>query len=149
MTASFLSKKSVPIGDGSVTVTQLSGLERYEYIEYTSNLEQPAMPVQPDDSASESEKQQYLDAMAKIINLFGKITFQARARLVAYGMKDLDMPNLDERHQFVMAHFTEEHINTLHDEVALFSGIPLPKAKDTAEEPEQTEHQEGPIDPKV
>ncbi|WP_136484742.1 phage minor tail protein G [Vibrio sp. H11] len=149
MTASFLSKKTVPVGDGSVTVTQLSGLERYEYIEYTSNLEQPTMPVKPDDSAPESEKQQYLDAMAKVINLFGKITFQARARLVAYGMKDLDMPNLDERHQYVMAHFTEEHINTLHDEVALFSGIPLPKAKETAEEPKQTERKEGPIDPKA
>ncbi|WGY45031.1 phage minor tail protein G [Vibrio sp. ABG19] len=149
MTASFLSKKKVPIGDVSVTVTQLSGLERYEYIEYTSNLEQPSMPVKPDDSAPESEKQQYLDAMAKVINLFGKITFQARARLVAYGMKDWDMPNLDERHQYVMAHFTEEHINTLHDEVAEFSGIPLPKSKDPEADHKQSEPSEGPIDPKA
>lgn len=149
MTASFLSKKKVPIGDGSVTVTQLSGLERYDFIDFTSNLPKPETPDKPDDSAPEKERDHYLEKMAKVYNEYGKITFQARARLVAYGLKDLDMPDLESRHQYVMESFTEEHINTLHDEVALFSGIPLPKSIEPEEDPKQSEPKEGPIDPKA
>lgn len=144
----FLKKKDVPVGDQSVTLTQLSGLERYDFIEYVATLTKPKMPVQPPEDASISEKDAYLNNIEKVLNAFKKLTFIAQSRLVAYSCKELG-DDLESRHQFVMDNFMPDQVKLLHDEVAVFSGIPLSQEPEDGAANESSDSAKEPVDPKA
>ncbi|HDI3225462.1 TPA: hypothetical protein PMB55_000724 [Vibrio cholerae] len=145
MYANFLKKKKVALEGGEIEVTQLSGLERYDFIDYCTSLSRPEIPVMPSEDASREEKEAYLEECQKVAKQFERLTFICRARLVAYGCKAEPNTDIEERHQSVMASFTDEQVKKLHDEIALFSGIPIQSADENAEQEEQGE----PVDPKA
>ena len=73
---------------------------------------------------------------------------------MAYGYRN-DVHNIDDRHNEIMSIMTPERIAELYQEIASFSGIPLPEDStsteeetSTAESSEETTTQE-PVDPKV
>lgn len=144
----FLKKKDVSVGDQSVTLTQLSGLERYDFIEYVATLPKPTMPVQPQEDAPISEKDAYLNNIEKVLNAFKKLTFIAQSRLVAYGCKEFGN-DIDCRHQFVMNNFMPDQVKFLHDEVAIFSGIPLNQEPEDGAADDSTNVPKEPVDPKA
>ncbi|WP_165311052.1 phage minor tail protein domain-containing protein [Vibrio ziniensis] len=146
MAQTFLKTMLTTVGDQEVTLTQLSGLERFDFIEYVAEMEKPAMPVHPADDASPSEKEAYLDSINKVLHQFNKLTFIGQARLAAYGCKSFG-EDIEQRHQFVMANFTTEQVKHIHDEVAVLSGIPLNNG-DEAESSENQHESAEPIDPK-
>ncbi|MCG6227112.1 phage minor tail protein G [Vibrio furnissii] len=148
MMKTFLKKKDVPVGDQSVTLTQLSGLERYDFIEYVATLSKPKMPVQPPEDAPISEKDAFLNNIEKVLNEFKKLTFIAQSRLVAYGCKEFGN-DIDCRHQFVMDNFMPDQVKLLHDEVAVFSGIPLNQEPEDGAAGESTDASKESVDPKA
>lgn len=148
----FLKTKEITVDDESVTITQLSGLNRFDFLDYCSDLPKPAQPEKPSDDATEQDFERYLEAYEKCLKQWQRVNFTAQSRLVAYGY--LESGNdLEERHQLIMATMTPEQVKFMHDEIALFSGIPLPKEPEEAPEPtnaesEKTEEQLEPVDPK-
>ncbi|PSB82681.1 hypothetical protein C5F61_00080 [Photobacterium damselae subsp. damselae] len=69
-----------------------------------------------------------------------------QSRLVAYGTK-FDIDDLEERHQYIMSSMMPGQVKELHDEIAKFSGIPLPEPEET-EELAEPEKESEPADPK-
>lgn len=155
MTASFLKTKTVPVGDGSVTIKQLSGLGRYDFMDFCSDQPFPeAIEALPEDAGKE-EKEVWLSKMGKENRKWNRLNFVMQARLVAHGT-DFDIDDIDERHQYVMTAMSKEQIKELHDEVATLSGMPLPdeepvSVEDKPEKPEENSEQEAqePVDPKA
>nr|WP_319556003.1 hypothetical protein [uncultured Vibrio sp.] len=154
MTTSFLESKTVPVNGVDVLITQLSGLDRYNYMDFCSDLPEPERPIQPAEGASEEEQEKYLLALGKYAQKWQRLNFIAQARLVAYGYRN-DVHNIDDRHNEIMSIMTPERIAELYQEIASFSGIPLPEDStsteeetSTAESSEETTTQE-PVDPKV
>ncbi|MDN3696792.1 hypothetical protein QWY97_05430 [Vibrio cortegadensis] len=148
----FLKKKSIPFEGDNIEITQLSGLERFDFLDYCSDLEKPTQPKQPAEDATEQEFEQYYEAMEKCLKKWSRVNFIGQSRLVAYGYQISDI-ELEERHQMVMSSMTPELVKLLHDEIAVFSGIPLPKEAEETSEPdhadaEQSEEQLEPVDPK-
>jgi len=86
--------------------------------------------------------------MSANIKNWQRVNFIGQSRLVAYGYKDAG-EDLELRHEQIMASMTPEQVKHLHDEVARFSGIPLPEpveeAEESSSEPEETQE---PADPK-
>lgn len=155
MTASFLKTKTVPVGDGSVTIKQLCGLGRYDFMDFCSDQPFPeSIEALPED-ASKEEKEAQLAKMDKVTRQWNRLNFVMQARLVAHGTH-FDINDIDERHQYVMTAMSKEQIKELHDEVAILSGMPLPdeapasEENQPAEDSEQEEQEEQePVDPKA
>lgn len=131
MTQLFLKTKTVPVDEISVTITQLSGLERLDFMDYCSEIPEPERPAKPDESASESEQDNYLVELNKYTKKWFRINFLVQARLVAYGYRD-GVEDIDERHKQIMSLMTPEQVETLHYEIASFSGLPAPAQEETA-----------------
>ncbi len=146
--SAFLKTKEVQLGSETVVVTQLSGLERFDFLDYCTEIPKPEEIERPADDATEQEKEQYLLAMGHFISKWERVNFTGQSRLVAYGCKSLN-GDIDERHQIVMNSMSIEQVKTLHDEIAKFSGIPLPKPSDNTEESEEPEKQKEHADPKA
>lgn len=148
----FLKTKEVEMDGEKITITQLSGLDRFEFLDYCTDLTKPQQPVRPADDASQQEQDAFLEDMGKCLKQWGRVNFIGQARLVAYGyMVEDEESELDDRHQTIMASMTPEQVKFLHDEIATFSGIPLPEPVDentdtSTEQP--TEEQTEPVDPK-
>ena len=144
----FLKTKEVLLGDEKVNITQLSGLERFDFLDYCTDLPKPEQPEPPGENATQLEKEKYLEEMSKNIKQWQRINFMGQSRLVAYGYKESDEDkDLDERHQQIMSSMTPDQVKLLHDEIAKFSGIPLPEPVEDTDENEPEETQE-PADPK-
>ena len=154
MTTSFLESKTVQVNGVDVVITQLSGLDRYNYMDFCSDLPEPERPILPAEGASEEEQEKYLVALGKYAQKWQRLNFIAQARLVAYGYRN-DVHNIDDRHNEIMSIMTPEKIAELYQEIASFSGIPLPEDNNsTEEETSTTESSEetttqDPVDPKV
>lgn len=146
--SSFLKTKNIDIDGEQVTITQLSGLERYDFLDYCSDLPQPEKPEPLSDDATSDQKDAYSRAVEKAFKQWQRTNFIAQSRLVAYGYKDAG-DDVETRHQTVMSTMTIAQVEFLHDEIAQFSGILLPKS---AEEPDDSdddpETEEAPSDPK-
>ena len=159
MTPDFLKTKVVDIEGQSVTITQLSGLDRLNYMDYCAEIPDPDRPIEPAEDASQEEKERYLLDLKKYSNAWFRINFMAQARLVAYAYRG-DVDDLDERHQQIMSMMTPPQVETLYFEIADFSGLSTPKKQDATEgtsdtttttetaTTEETTTQE-PTDPKV
>ena len=155
MAASFLKTKTVPVGDGSVTIKQLCGLGRYDFMDFCSDQTFPeSIEALPED-ASKEEKEALLAKMDKVTRQWNRLNFVMQARLVAHGTH-FDIDDIDERHQYIMTAMSKEQIKELHDEVATLSGMPLPEEEPASEEnkPEQTaedsdQEEQEPVDPKA
>ncbi|NVC95960.1 hypothetical protein FC650_20595 [Vibrio natriegens] len=152
MTASFLKTKTVPVGDGSVTIKQLCGLGRYDFMDFCSDQTFPeSIEALPED-ASKEEKEAQLAKMDKVTRQWNRLNFVMQARLVAHGT-DFDINDIDERHQYVMTAMSKEQIKELHDEVATLSGMPLPDEAPVSDENQPAEDSEQedqePVDPKA
>ncbi|MCR9525484.1 hypothetical protein [Vibrio alginolyticus] len=155
--ATFLKQKTVPVGDCEVSITQLSGLDRLNYMDYCTEIPDPNRPKEPAEDASQEEKERYLLDLKKYSNAWLRINFMAQARLVAYAYRG-DVDDIDERHQQVMSMMTPPQVETLYFEIADFSGLSTPKELDAIEDPsdattdsattEEMTTQE-PTDPKV
>ncbi len=121
-------------------------------MDYCSGLPKPSQPEKPGDDASEQDMERYLEEFDKCLKQWQRINFTGQSRLVAYGYLEAG-DDLEQRHQLVMSTMTLEQVKFLHDEIANFSGIPLPKEPEKASEPdnagaEQTAEQSEPADPK-
>ncbi|EOX4451721.1 hypothetical protein ACK6XA_001662 [Vibrio alginolyticus] len=154
MTTSFLETKTIQVNGVDVVITQLSGLDRYNYMDYCSELPEPERPIKPREGASEEEQERYLHEMSKYVQKWQRLNFIAQSRLVAYGYRD-GVESIDNRHNEIMSIMTPEKIAELYKAVAAFSGIPLPEDNTSnehnnsgTESSEETVTQE-PTDPKV
>lgn len=144
---SFLKTKNVPFCDETITITQLSGLERYDFLDYCSDLPKPDAPDKPDEDASDKDLNQYYEAMSAMVKKWERLSFMGQSRLVAYGTK-FDIGDLEERHQYIMSSMMPDQVKELHDEIAKFSGIPLPDPEEETEEPTDSEKESEQADPK-
>lgn len=144
---SFLKTKNVPFCDETIKITQLSGLERYDFLDYCSDLPKPDTPDKPAEDASDKELNQYYEAMSVVVKKWERLSFMGQSRLVAYGTK-FDIDDLEERHQYIMSSMMPDQVKELHDEIAKFSGIPLPEPEEEIEEPADSEKESEPADPK-
>ncbi len=153
MSTSFLESKTIQVNGVDVVITQLSGLDRYNYMDYCSDLPEPERPIKPAEDASEEEQEKYLTALNKYAQKWQRLNFIAQARLVAYGYRN-EVHNIDDRHNEIMSIMTPEKIAELYKDIAAFSGIPLAEDNTSTEEAsttassEETTAQE-PVDPKV
>ncbi|ELB2154327.1 hypothetical protein QNZ88_001147 [Vibrio parahaemolyticus] len=155
--ATFLKQKTVPVGDDKVTLTQLSGLDRYDFMDFCSEQAFPESVEALSEKASKEEKEAQLQKMDKVTRQWNRLNFIMQARLVAHGT-NFDINDIDERHQYIMSAMSKEQIKELHDEVAKLSGMPLPDETPSSEEdvepetPEKNGEQEDdlePVDPKA
>lgn len=146
MADNYLKSKTVPIGDQTVTLTQLSGLARFDFIEYLAELERPETPVRPADDAPIDEKETYLEQFEKVVHQYRKLTFIGQSRLVAYGLM-VPGEDIEQRHRYVMNNFTCEDVQTLHDEVAVFSGIPLNNTDESTQSSDEQGSDDSPQEP--
>ncbi|HHF3108963.1 TPA: phage minor tail protein G [Vibrio diabolicus] len=155
--ATFLKQKTVPVGDDKVTLTQLSGLDRYDFMDFCSEQIFPESVEALSENASKEEKEAQLQKMEKVTRQWNRLNFIMQARLVAHGT-NFDIDDIDERHQYVMSAMSKEQIKELHDEVAKLSGMSLPDETPSIEEdaepetPEKDGEQEDdlePVDPKA
>jgi hypothetical protein len=140
---SFLKKSVLKVNDVEVSIHQLSGLDRFEFTEFTSNIEYPPELNKPSDDAPIEDKEAFLKQASKLVAQWNKVNFVNQARLVAYGMKTPD-EDIDEKHQWVMASFAPEDVEMIHIEVAKLSGM-IAKQK---EENEKIETPKEKVDPK-
>ncbi|EMQ4277495.1 MULTISPECIES: phage minor tail protein G [Vibrio] len=129
MTQVFLKTKTVPVDELSVTITQLSGLERLDFMEFCSNIPEPDRPFKPSSDASEVEQDKYLAELNKYTQKWFRINFLVQARLVAYGYRD-GVDDIEERHKQIMSMMTPQQVETLHYEIASFSGLPVPEQEE-------------------
>ncbi|HHF3026709.1 TPA: phage minor tail protein G [Vibrio diabolicus] len=155
--ATFLKQKTVPVGDDKVILTQLSGLDRYDFMDFCSEQAFPESVEALSEKASKEEKEAQLQKMEKVTRQWNRLNFIMQARLVAHGT-NFDIDDIDERHQYVMSAMSKEQIKELHDEVAKLSGMSLPDETPSIEEdaepetPEKDGEQEDdlePVDPKA
>ncbi|HHF3010165.1 TPA: phage minor tail protein G [Vibrio diabolicus] len=155
--ATFLKQKTVPVGDDKVTLTQLSGLDRYDFMDFCSEQAFPESVEALSEKASKEEKEAQLQKMEKVTRQWNRLNFIMQARLVAHGT-NLDIDDIDERHQYVMSAMSKEQIKELHDEVAKLSGMSLPDETPSIEEDAEPETPEKdgeqgddlePVDPKA
>ena len=145
----FLKTKSVVLDGENVTITQLSGFDRFEFLDYCTDLEKPKEPVKPEDESDSQAQEIFLQEMEKCLKRWGRVNFGGQSRLVAYGyVLDDEELSLDERHQQIMSSMTPEQVKVLHDEIARFSGIPLPEPVDETNESDSVEEAQEPADPK-
>ncbi len=119
--ASFLKTKNIDVDGEQVTITQLSGLERFDFIDYCSDLPKPTPPEKPADDASEEEFNKYYEAMLIMAKKWERLSFIGHSRLVAYGT-NLGIDDLEERHQYIMSSMMPDQVKSLHEEIAKFSG---------------------------
>lgn len=145
--SSFLKTKNIEVDGEQVTITQLSGLERYDFLDYCSDLPKPEAPDKPAEDASAKEMNQYYEAMLIMAKKWERLSFIGQARLVAYGTK-FDIDDLDERHQYIMSSMMPDQVKQLHVEIANFSGIPLPEVNDESEELDDSQKESESSDPK-
>ncbi|ELB2927319.1 hypothetical protein QNE77_001953 [Vibrio alginolyticus] len=131
MTQPFLKTKDVDVNGVMVTITQLSGLERLEFMDYCSEVEEPVRPIKPDENATELEQEKYFTELNKYTQKWFRINFLIRARLVAYGYRN-NVENIEERFHEIISIMTPEQIEMLHYEIASFSGLPVPEKPETA-----------------
>lgn len=144
----FLKTKTVDVDGETVTITQISGLERFEFLDYCTDLPKPAQVVKPAENATEQEKEKFLEEMSNNIKQWQRVNFMGQSRLVAYGYKEAG-DELEERHKMIMSSMTPEQVQLLHNEIAKFSGIPLPEPVDeTNESDSSSEEAQEPADPK-
>ncbi|GAJ77654.1 LOW QUALITY PROTEIN: hypothetical protein JCM18905_3549 [Vibrio sp. JCM 18905] len=157
MTLSFLKTKDVPIDDLNVTITQLSGLERLDFMDYCSEIPEPDRPAKPEETASETEQENYLIELNKYTQKCSALTFLFQARLVAYGYRE-GVQDIDERHNQIMSMMTPAQVETLHHAIASFSGLPVPEPEqdetttegsDTSTTSTEDTTTQEPVDPKV
>ena len=151
----FLKSKEVDLDEHKIIITQLSGLERYDYLDYLTDLPRPDEPVKPAEDASEKENENYLHELSSLQKKWNKLLFIASSRLVAYGCKHgvFEIEDLEERHQFVMANLSDEQVRQLHVKIAEMSGIPIhqfteEESAETDENPTETKDSSEPVDPK-
>ncbi|MFH4814353.1 phage minor tail protein domain-containing protein [Vibrio alginolyticus] len=150
--ATFLKQKTVPVGDDKVTLTQLSGLDRYDFMDFCSEQTFPESVEVLSEKASKEDKEAQLQKMEKVTRQWNRLNFIMQARLVAHGT-NFDIDDIDDRHQYVMTAMTKEQIKELHDEVAKLSGMSLPDEAPSSEEdaepetPEKDGEQEDDVDP--
>lgn len=151
MAQTFLESKTIPINGVDIEITQLSGLDRFNFMDYCTDLPKPKNPVKPAEDSPQEEFEAYLEEMDKNLKQWHRVNFMGQSRLVAYGYRN-GVEDLDERHNQIMSSMTPEQVKNLHDEIAKFSGIPLPEPESQSNtettSDELTEEQE-PIDPKV
>ncbi|WP_039432787.1 hypothetical protein [Vibrio navarrensis] len=145
----FLKTQEVNLDGEVIVITQLSGLDRFDFLDYCTDLPKPEQPVNPGENSTAQEKEKYLDEMSKNIKQWQRINFMGQSRLVAYGYKEPG-DDLEDRHRQIMGFMTPDQVKFLHDEIAKFSGIPLPEPVEDADEPNsESEETQEPVDPKV
>lgn len=145
---SFLKTKNIDIDGEQVTIIQLSGLERFDFIDYCSGLPQPEKQEPLNDDATSDQKDVYSRAVEKAFKQWQRTNFIAQSRLVAHGYKDAG-DDLETRHKIVMSTMTIEQVQFLHDEIAQFSGISLPKPAEKPDDPnDESEAEQALSDPK-
>lgn len=144
---SFLKTNTVDLDGEPIAITQLSGLNRFDFLDYCTDLPKPPTPTNPGAKATQEEKEAYLEEMSSNIKAWQKVNFTGQSRLVAHGCLEFG-ETLDERHTAIMSSMTPNQVKFLHDEIAKFSGIPLPEPVDETTESDSAEEAQEPVDPK-
>jgi hypothetical protein len=137
MAFNFLKKKTVEVEGNELVIHQISGLDRFDYIEFSLQMGRPTLlNLDEVQKLSDEELKDYQDSLRE----WERFVFRCKARLVAYGTME-PTENIEDKFVEVMQGFTTSHIDYLHDEIAELSGMVAP-AK------EKPEDQEDPADPK-
>lgn len=146
----FLKEKTIPVGEQELTIRQLSGLDRFDFMDFCSDLKLPERIETPNKDASIEEKEAFLIEMHKVEKQWQRLNFIMQSRLVAFG-SHFDIADIEQRHQHVMTSMSIEQIKDAHDEIAKLSGMDLPEPEEDAKETEaETElDDKEPVDPKA
>lgn len=149
---SFLKTETIDINGQPLLLTELSGLDRFEHIEYCAGLEEKA-PQKPDelpDDATEQQMEAHNLAIMRWCSLWEKLSFESQVNIVAYGVRFnecLDGIDTQEaRRQWVWANLSTKMIKKIHNALARLCEMavePQYVGDEKAPEPEE------PIDPKA
>ena len=132
---SFLVSKTIQVMDQKIEITELSGLERFDYLIWCSEQERP---LHPEKGAPDCDVVKYIYNTQQYIH-------RINCRLAAYGCKDI-AEDIDSRFNLITQITSPEVAKKLHDEIAEISGLnPINKSEDNKENDSDKE----PIDPKV
>ncbi|MGY0615870.1 phage minor tail protein domain-containing protein [Vibrio sp. FJH11] len=144
----FLKEKTIPVGEQELTIRQLSGLDRFDFMDFCSDQTVPEQLEAPKEDANQEEKEAFLVKASKVAKQWDRLNFIMCARLVAFG-SHFDIPDIEKRHQHIMASMSVEQIKYVHDEVAKLSGMELPAPEEDAKETETELDDKEPVDPKA
>lgn len=147
MTA-FLKEKTILVGEQELTIRQLSGLDRFDFMDFCSDLTLPERIKTPNEDASIEEKEAFLVEMHKVEKQWQRLNFIMQSRLVAFGSY-FDIADIEQRHQHVMASMSLDQIKEVHDEVAKLSGMELPEPEEDIEANKTELDDKEPVDPKA
>jgi hypothetical protein len=138
MTFNFLKKKTVTIEGTDLEIHQISGLDRFDYIEFSLKQERPSLlDKESVQKLSDEELKDYQDSLRE----WDLFIFRCKARLVAYGTM-APSENIEQKHIDVMTGLTTAHIDYLHNEIAELSGMVEPAKKKASDQDAE------PVDPK-
>ncbi|MFZ6040285.1 hypothetical protein ACOV11_07200 [Vibrio natriegens] len=144
----FLKEKTIQVGEQELTIRQLSGLDRFDFMDFCSDQTLPERLETPEEDASQEEKEAFLVKVSAVTKQWNRLNFIMQARLVAFG-SHFDIADIEERHQHIMASMSVEQIKEVHDEVAKLSRMELPEKDVDAEESESEQNDKEPVDPKA
>ncbi|MBE4585504.1 hypothetical protein BOO29_11075 [Vibrio navarrensis] len=150
----YLKKDTVPIDGHQISIRQLSGLERFEFLEYLSSTEMPeTLNFSRDDTPTEERELAYQRALQDSLRAWQKFNHLGQSRLVAYGLVDDELSDdIEERHKQVRQWFSDSSIKALHDAIAILSGMEMKVEKedttDWATDPEEGDESNVFMDPK-
>jgi hypothetical protein len=144
----MLETKTIKIGELSLTITQLSALDQSDFIEALDEVELPKQPlIDLPENASQDEMFHAERAIKKYSNRINRLVLEQQALLVAYGLKNSDEyaehEDIQSIKNVILKTFSSQMVTEIHNEVAVFSGIPLPENQELDESSEKE-----PIDPK-
>lgn len=144
----FLKEKTIQVGEQELTIRQLSGLDRFDFMDFCSDQTLPERLETPEEDASQEEKEAFLVKVSAVTKQWNRLNFIMQARLVAFG-SHFEIADIEERHQHIMASMSVEQIKEVHDEVAKLSRMELPEKDVDAEESASEQNDKEPVDPKA
>lgn len=127
MYADFLKKTEATIEGQAIELTQISGLDRYHFIEYLHEQSKLAELKKPSD---EGNSEQYLIELEKYIREMDFINFKLSCRLIAYStLRDVPPDEreykIESQQLKIMSSFSSEQIKELSTIAAELSKIPM------------------------
>ncbi|MDO6707921.1 phage minor tail protein G [Photobacterium sp. 1_MG-2023] len=150
---SFLKTDTIEINGQPLLLTELSGLERYEHMDYSTKLqsEAPAEPEPLAEGASPVEHETRLFALQKWSQAWAKLSYLAQVNLVAYGIKGFEAvqgQSQEDRRRWVQENLSDQSVVKVHNAVGYLSGMVF-EPKDDMDEPASETEPAEPIDPKA
>lgn len=130
----YLKCKQVEVNGCLVDISQISGYDRFEYLEWMSLIQEPEIPIQPDDNASLIDRKAYTKLLAAADRAWARISFNCQCRLIAHSFCQIECnksQTIEDTYQRCLTNLSLEDAKTLHDEIAILSGMQLNRIDDS------------------